>query len=385
MNEGGGPIVLATGGTGGHVFPAQALARALAGRGYRLVLITDRRGDAYGGPLGALEVFRIRAAGISGVGLAARISALFKLGLGFLQARRHLKRLKPRAVVGFGGYPSIPTMIAAARLGLKTVIHEQNAVLGRANRFLAPRAGRIATAFDTVASLREEDAVRTVRTGNPVRSEVIEKSRPYAAPGAEGPIEILVTGGSQGASVFGEIIPPALAALPQALRGRLRVTQQCPEDGMEAVRQVYGSAGIEAELAPFFGDIPERLARAHLLVCRSGASTVAELAATGRPAIMIPYPHAIDDHQRENAGRLCDAGGGWLMVQDSITTESLSALVRSLLEEPAKLEQAAKCAASTGAPAAAETLADLVVELIGDGSMTTPESPAGESPREATA
>lgn len=384
MNRGGGPIVLATGGTGGHVFPAQALARALAGRGYRLVLITDRRGDAWGGPLGALEVFRIRAGGISGVGLAARTSALFKLALGLLQARRHLRRLKPRAVVGFGGYPSVPTMVAAAWLGLKTVIHEQNAVLGRANRFLARRAGRIATAFDSVASLREEDAARAVRTGNPVRPEVIEKSRPYAAPGAEEPIEILVTGGSQGASVFGEIVPPALAALPEALRGRLRVAQQCPADGMEAVREAYEGAGIEAELAPFFGDIPERLARAHLLICRSGASTVAELAATGRPAIMIPYPHAIDDHQRENAGRLCDAGGGWLMVQDSITTESLSALIRSLLEEPEKLERAARCAALAGIPDAADKLADLVCDLIGDGDGAAPGNPAAGARKEAT-
>ena len=385
MNRGDGPIVLATGGTGGHVFPAQALARVLSGRGYRLVLITDRRGDAYGGPLGVLEALRIRAAGISGVGLAARISALFKLGLGWLQARRHLKRLKPRAVVGFGGYPSIPTMVAAAGLGLKTVIHEQNAVLGRANRFLAPRAARIATAFDTVANLREADTARVVRTGNPVRSEIIEKSRPYTAPDAAGPIEILVTGGSQGATVFGEIIPPALAALPEALRGRLRVTQQCPEDGIEAVRGAYARAGIESELAPFFDDIPERLARAHLLLCRSGASTVAELAVAGRPAIMIPYPHAIDDHQRENAGRLCDAGGGWLMVQDSITTQSLSALIRSLLEEPEKLARAAHCAARTGAPNAADKLADLVCELIGDGAAAAAEGTAIEPPKEATA
>ncbi len=385
MNRGGGPIVLATGGTGGHVFPAQALARVLSGRGYRLVLITDRRGGAYGGPLGTLESFNIRGAGISGRGLMAKISAAIQLGLGWLQARGHLKRLKPRAVVGFGGYPSIPTMVAAARLGLKTIIHEQNAVLGRANQFLAPRAARIATAFDTVANLRDEDKARVVLTGNPVRSEVIEKSRPYAAPGAAGPIEILVTGGSQGASVFSEIIPPALAALPEALRGRLKVTQQCPEDGIEAVRESYARAGIDAELAPFFDDIPERLARAHLLLCRSGASTVAELAVAGRPAIMIPYPHAIDDHQRENAGRLCDAGGGWLMAQDSITTQSLSALVRSLLEEPEKLERAARCATRTGAPDAAEKLADLVCELIGDSAVAATHNTPVEPPREATA
>jgi UDP-N-acetylglucosamine--N-acetylmuramyl-(pentapeptide) pyrophosphoryl-undecaprenol N-acetylglucosamine transferase len=378
-----GPIVLATGGTGGHVFPAQALARALIGRGYRLVLVTDRRGSAYGGLLGDLETHRIRAAGISGRGLTAKISAVLQLGLGLFQARRLLKQLRPRAVVGFGGYPSVPTMVAAAQLRFKTVIHEQNAVLGRANRVLAPRADRIATAFDTTAMLQEADAARAVRTGNPVRPEVVAASRPYQPPAGDGPIEILVTGGSQGASIFADIIPAALATLPAALCSRLNVTQQCREDDIDAVRGRYAASGIAAELAPFITDIPERLARAHLVICRSGASTVAELAAAGRPAIMIPYPHAIDDHQRENAARLCDAGGGWQLPQSDATAAALCELIGALLADSGKLARAAACAARIGVPDATERLADVVCELIGDAPR--PASAAVHQPEEAPA
>lgn len=354
------------------------------GRGYRLVLVTDRRGSAYSGLLGDLETYRIRAAGISGRGLTARISAVFQLGLGWLQARRLLKRLRPRAVAGFGGYPSVPTVVAASQLKCKTIIHEQNAVLGRANRVLAPYASRIATGFERTAMPRERDQARAVHTGNPVRPEVIEAATPYRAPDGEEPIEILVTGGSQGAAVFSEIIPPALAALPESLRGHLRVTQQCREDGLAKVRAVYEGTGIQAELAPFFSDIPARLARAHLVVGRSGASTVAELAATGRPAIMIPYPHAIDNHQRANAARLCDAGGGWLIPQEDATSESLSGLIRSLLESPDKLQRAAECARRVGVTDAAERLADLVCEMIGDNAHGAAKTEI-DPPKEATA
>ena len=354
------------------------------GRGYRLVLVTDRRGSAYSGLLGDLETYRIRAAGISGRGLTARISAVFQLGLGWLQARRLLKRLRPRAVAGFGGYPSVPTVVAASQLHCKTIIHEQNAVLGRANRVLAPYAARIATGFEKTAMLRERDQARAVHTGNPVRPEVIEAATPYHAPDDAGPIEILVIGGSQGATVFSEIVPAALAALPGSLRGRLRVTQQCREDGLARVRAAYEEIGIPAELASFFHDIPARLARAHLVIGRSGASTVAELAATGRPAIMIPYPHAIDNHQRENAARLCDAGGGWLIPQEDATPDTLSALIRALLESPDKLQRAAECALRIGVTDAAERLADLVCELIGDNAR---EDAANEyeTPKEARA
>ena len=352
------------------------------GRGYRLVLVTDLRGSRYSGLLGELETHRIRAAGISGRGLTARIWAVFQLGLGWLQARSLLKRLGPRAVAGFGGYPSVPTVVAASQLGCKTIIHEQNAVLGRANRVLAPYAARIATGFERVDMLGERDRARAVYTGNPVRPEIIASATPYRAPQPGEPVEILITGGSQGAQIFGEIVPPALTALPEALRARLRITQQCREDGLDGVRRIYEEGGIQAELAPFFNDIPARLARAHLAIGRSGASTVAELAATGRPAIMIPYPHAIDNHQRENAARLCDAGGGWLLPQQDATPEALSALIRSLLEDPDKLQRAATCARRVGVTDAAERLADLVCELIGDKPEDASETTL---PKEATA
>jgi len=378
-----GLIVLATGGTGGHVFPAQALARVLIGRGYRLALITDRRGSVYGGLLGDLETHRIRAAGISGRGLTAKLSAVLQLGLGLLQVRRLLKQLRPRAVVGFGGYSSVPTVVAASQLKCKTIIHEQNAVLGRANRVLAPYAARIATGFEKTAMLRERDQARALHTGNPVRPEVIEAATPYRAPGGEEPIEILVTGGSQGASIFADIIPAALTALSADLRSRLNVTQQCREDDIDAVRGRFAASGIAAELATFITDIPKRLARAHLVICRSGASTVAELAAAGRPAIMIPYPHAIDDHQRENAARLCDAGGGWQLPQGDATAPALCELIGALLADSGKLARAAACAARIGAPDAAERLADVVCELIGD--VPRPASAEANQPEEAPA
>jgi len=285
--------------------------------------------------------------------------------------------------VGFGGYPSVPTMVAAAQLGCRTVIHEQNAVLGRANRILAPRADRIATAFEQVAMIQAADAARVVRTGNPVRPEIVAAARPYRAPGGDDPIEILVTGGSQGAAIFADIVPAALTALPEDQRGRLKVTQQCRENEVESVRRSYAASGIAAELATFITDMPDRLARAHLAICRSGASTVAELAAAGRPAIMIPYPHAIDDHQRENAARLCDAGGGWQLPQSDATAAALRELVASLLANPERLARAAACAARAGAPDAAERLADVVCELIGDApDVATAEY---DPPREARA
>ena len=352
-------------------------------RGYRLALVTDRRGSAYGGLLGDLETHRISAAGISGRGLAAKASAVLQLGFGLFQARRLLKKLGPRAVVGFGGYPAVPTMVAASQLRFKTIIHEQNAVLGRANRVLAPRADRIATAFDNVSMLKKADATRAVRTGNPVRPEVIAAATSYEAPTADGPIEILITGGSQGASIFSDIVPAALAALSDTVRSRLRVTQQCREDGIERVRTSYRTSGIAAELASFITDIPVRLARAHLVISRSGASTVAELAAAGRPAVMVPYPHAVDNHQRENAARLCDVGGGWMLQQDDATVAALSTLIGSLLAAPDKLARAAGCADRFGAPDATERLADLVCEVIGDRSAG--DSGGADEPVEACA
>lgn len=368
------PIVLAAGGTGGHVFPAQALAMELRARGYRLVLVADQRSEAFDGALGELEVHRIDAAGISGKGYLAKLTAILRLGRGYLQARRLLRQIDPIVVVGFGSYPSAPTVLAAQHLGRKTVLHEQNAVLGRANRLLAPRATRIATAFRSVRSIRAADREKAVWTGNPVRPEVVAiRDCPYSPPGVEGDLNLLVFGGSQGAKILGEVVPAALSMLDAELRKRLHVVQQCREDEAPIARSVFQKAGIRAEVAAFFDDMPERLAKAALVICRSGASTIAELTALGRPSLLVPFAHATDDHQTANAEGLCDAGGGWIIQQEALTAEHLAARVASLLAPGPTLPMAAKCAEQMGKPEAATLLADLVVSVLGgngDGDMT---------------
>ena len=366
MTAEGKLIVLSSGGTGGHVFPAQALAERLLARGHRLCLITDRRGDSYGEAFAGIDTRFIQAAGVSGRGPVAKAVAVFRLGIGFLQARRLLRELQPDVVVGFGGYPTIPTLLAASHLKIRTVIHEQNAVLGRANRLLAPRATKIATAFKTTAFLRDADLERSVWTGNPVRPDIRDiRDMPYPEFGTDRPIRILVTGGSQGASVFASVVPEALAALPEPLRRRVRVTQQCRREDLAAVRAAYAGSGIEATLSNFFNDIPQRLAAAHLVICRAGASTTAELTSAGRPAILVPYPHAIDDHQTANAARLCDSGGAWLIPDGDFTAEVLTARLLSLFSMDTTLEMAAACAGRVGMPEAAERLADVVLGVAG--------------------
>ena len=367
-------IILSSGGTGGHVFPAQALAEKLLSQGHRLALITDRRGDSYGDSFPGIETRFVQAAGVSGRGPVAKGVALFRLAVGFFQARNLLREMKPDVVVGFGGYPTIPTMLAASRLKIKTVIHEQNAVLGRANRLLAPRASRI-TAFKTTAHLRDADLERTVWTGNPVRPEILAlRNQPFPALDAESPIRILITGGSQGASVFSKVVPEALASLPDSLRSRIRITQQCRREDISSVRAAYAQTETEAVLAPFFDDIPKRLGEAHLVICRAGASTTAELSCAGRPAILVPYPHAIDDHQTVNAARFCDSGGAWMIPDSDFTPKVLSDRLISLFSMRSTLEMAARCAARAGMPEAAERLANLVLGVVtenGNGARAT--------------
>ena len=274
--------VLAAGGTGGHLFPAEAVARLLVEHGGAVHLLTDRRADAFAAAVPGVTIDRVRAGRLGGGPLHAAYG-LAELAVGIVQARRLLRRLAPAAVAGFGGYPSVPTMLAAARLDLPTLIHEQNVVLGRANRLLAPRARRIATGFAATQGLRDDDRVRAVHTGNPVRPAILAVgATPYMPPLET--IELLVTGGSQGARIFGEIVPPALARLPAELRARLRVSQQARPENKEEVAARYRELGIDAEIASFFDDMPARLRRAHLVLCRAGASTIAELAAAGRPA-----------------------------------------------------------------------------------------------------
>lgn len=366
-------ILLTAGGTGGHVFPAEALAGELQNRGFALALVTDRRGQGFSGALGMLPTHRISSGGIAGRRLSARLRAMFELALGFLQARRLLRRLRPVAVIGFGGYASLPAMLAATIAGIPTALHEQNAVLGRANRLLAGRVTRIATSFPSVSHLLPAWQRKVVRTGMPVRSPVIAlREQPYSPPSGQDPVRILVLGGSQGARVLSEVVPAALGALPEHWRRRLRVSQQCRPEDLDAVRAAHEESGIAADLASFFKDVPERLADAHLVIARSGASTVAELTAMGRPAILIPYPHAIDDHQTANARALDEAGAGWLIPQASFTAESLSARLLSLLALPESLARTAACARAIGTPDAASRLADLVNGLVGLPTEATP-------------
>lgn len=359
------PIVLVAGGTGGHVFPAEALAGELRARGYTLALFTDQRGEFFSGELGSLATHQIRSGRVSSGGVFRRARGLIDLALGGLQSRRLLAALKPSAVVGFGGYPSVPPMLAAASLGIPTVIHEQNALLGRANRLLAPRVHAIATAFAQVSGLRPADKGKAVMTGNPVRPGVRSlRSQAYPALTSDSPIHLLITGGSQGATVFSDVVPAALARLSDALRKRLRVSQQCRPEDIERARAAYARTQIAVELATFFHDIPQRLAQSHLVICRSGASTLAELTTAGRPAILVPYPHAMDDHQTVNAKALEAAGAAHVIAQPDFTPEMLMARLKLLFAQPPTLARMAKHAHDYGQQDAAANLANLVIGLL---------------------
>lgn len=358
-----GTVVLAAGGTGGHLFPAEALAIELLGRGKEVHLLSDARAEAFAGRPGEIAIHQVRAARLSG-GPAQAAHALGELALGALQARRLLRRLSPTCAIGFGGYPSVPTMLAAVYLGLPTLIHEQNAVLGRANRLLAPRVRRIATGFPATAGMRHTDRARAIHTGNPVRPALLAVGQPnYAAPHRGGPIELLILGGSQGARIMSEALPPALAALPTRLREMLRVSHQARPEDLPAAEAIYRRNRVSAELRSFFTDVPERLARAHLAICRAGASTIAELAAIGRPALLIPYPFATDDHQTANARSFAEAGGGWVVAQPELRPDTLALRLEGLLDDSAALTTAAERAARFGRRDAAQELARLAIEI----------------------
>ena len=363
MTVGGIPIVIAAGGTGGHFFPAEALAAELMARGRRVVLLTDARSGGLKSPVFAQAETHVRpGAGIAGRGLLRGVKAIFSLAAGVVRARALLSRLNPGVVVGFGGYPCVPPILGTRLLRHRpaAILQEQNAVLGRANRFLSRYADRLALGF--AATTRVPAGIRTEVTGNPVRPAIAALAdADYAAPRTE--IRLLILGGSLGARVFSDVVPAALTALPQALRARLRVTQQCRQEDLERVRTAYASAGIPAELAPFFADVADRLLSAHLVIARAGASTVAELAVAGRPAILVPLPGAIDDHQTGNARALAEAGGAWTMPQSNFTPETLTAKLTELLNAPNALTAAAIGARTQARPNAAALLADLVEAL----------------------
>jgi UDP-N-acetylglucosamine--N-acetylmuramyl-(pentapeptide) pyrophosphoryl-undecaprenol N-acetylglucosamine transferase len=355
--------MLAAGGTGGHLFPAQALAEELVSRGFRIHLLTDERVRDYGKGFPAEATHVIPSASLSLSQPHKIPGRAWSLYRGYRASRHVIQTEKAVAVAGFGGYPSLPPLMAATRLRLPTLVHEQNSVLGRANKLLAGRVSAVATSFVDVRGLPAGS--RAVFTGNPVRAVVkTQAAAPYPSLTTEGPINLLVFGGSQGARFFADAMPGTLSALPAALRQRLRVTQQCRDEDMARVRAAYDAAGIAADLSPFFMDMPKRMAASHLVVCRSGASTIAELGVVGRPAVMVPLPHAIDNDQLRNAESFAGAGGGWVQAQDGIAPTGFAAFLAGLLADPETLKEAAAAALRQGKPGAAQALADLVQRLL---------------------
>lgn len=356
-------IVLAAGGTGGHVFPAEALAQELLAQGHRLALITDKRGTGYTGTLGLVDTHHIRGQGLTGKGVVDKIKGVIALGAGVLDARRLLQQLNPAAVVGFGGYASAPTVLAATQLRIPTVIHEQNAVLGRTNKLLARRVNRVCTSFDL--SKPAPTGATIIRTGMPVRPAIAAmRNTPYATPDAEGPFRIVVLGGSQGARIFSDVIPAAVRLLPEALRKRLEITQQCRPEELDRTHALYAEAGAHVQLRAFFDNVPALMANAHLLITRSGASTVAEATVIGRPSLLVPYPFAADDHQTANAKAVDAAGGAWMVPQPQFTAADLAARLAAFAAAPYGLAGAATAAGAFAVPDAATRLADVVTALI---------------------
>jgi UDP-N-acetylglucosamine--N-acetylmuramyl-(pentapeptide) pyrophosphoryl-undecaprenol N-acetylglucosamine transferase len=354
-------VLLAAGGTGGHLFPAEALAAALAARGVAVELATDARAVGYGGKFPARSTHVIPSATPRGPFGYAKAGGVIALGVA--KAYGLLGRLRPAAVVGFGGYPSIPPVLAAGLRRIPSMIHEQNGVMGRANRLLAPRVTAIATSFSGVLDHEPALARKATRTGNPLRPAVIAAIAPYATPAPSGPFRLLAFGGSQGARIMSDVVPPAVERLDAAVRARLSVVQQARPEDLERVRSTYARLGVAAEVAPFFLDLPTRIAAAHLVVSRSGASTVAELAALGRPAVLVPLPHALDQDQLANARVLEAAGGAILLRQDTFTPERLAHEIAALAADPARLAAMASAARAAGAPDAANRLADLVMKV----------------------
>ena len=359
-----GPFVLAAGGTGGHLFPAQALAGELLRRGRRVVVMTDGRGHNYGQAFPGAEIATVPAATFAGQSALGRVIALGVIAAGVLASLRKMRRLRPRAVVGFGGYPSLPIMMAASLAHIPAALHEQNAVLGRVNRLLAPRVKKIAASFP-FARFAPKNPEQVIFTGNPVRAEAVALSGAnYSPPEPNGPIRLLVFGGSQGARALSELVPAAVVRLSPDLVKRLEITQQARAEDLALVQDTYNTAGVNAEVAKFFSDLPRRMAAAHLVIARSGASTLSELTVIGRPSILVPYPFAMDDHQAANAAVLEDAGAAWVIRQEALDAEKLSALLADVLSRPETLSARAAAAKALGHPDAAARLADLAEHLV---------------------
>jgi len=357
-------IWLATGGTGGHVFPAEALAEVLMARGYRVTFLVDARAAAVRDRFPQATTHILPAASPTARGIIRKFTAGWQLLHGFLRALKLIHQEKPKAVVSFGGYASVPAAIATIMARVPLILHEQNAVLGRAHRLVLCCAARTALSFPRTLHADMQACTRMIHTGNPVRAGIrTVRDLPYPAPRTDGPFTLLITGGSQGAKIFSDIIPDALALLQPEIRDRLEVIQQCRTEDLEPVRERYRRAGINAVLAPFFTDMPQRLAIAHLVLARAGASTCTELIAVGRPALLAPLPSATDNHQTYNAHYLVDAGAAWLLPQSTLTAEHLAHRLTEIIQAPDLLAQTAAAARALGRPEAADCLADVVAEF----------------------
>ncbi|WP_105382546.1 undecaprenyldiphospho-muramoylpentapeptide beta-N-acetylglucosaminyltransferase [Neorhizobium alkalisoli] len=357
-----GIVLLAAGGTGGHVFPAEALGHELRARGYSVHLVTDSRAERYAGTFPADEIHVVPSATFGSKNPIALARTGWKLWTGLRAARRLIGRLKPLAVVGFGGYPTVPPLMASTAMGVPSMIHEQNAVMGRANKALTGKVQAIAGGF--LPETEGPYAGKTVTTGNPVRPAVLAASNvPYVASRDSDPFRLVVFGGSQGAQYFSSAVPTALSLLDQAERDRLAVTQQARPEDKDRVTSCFAKLKAPADISSFFSDMAERLATAHLVICRSGASTVSEIAVIGRPAILVPYPHALDHDQAANAAALVATGGAQVVPQSELSPERLAALVSAAMKEPERLEKMAAAAKSAGRPNAAILLADMVVAI----------------------
>jgi UDP-N-acetylglucosamine--N-acetylmuramyl-(pentapeptide) pyrophosphoryl-undecaprenol N-acetylglucosamine transferase len=363
-----GIILLAAGGTGGHVFPAEALAYKLKERGYSVHLVTDSRAARYAGTFPADEIHVVPSATIGSKNPINVARSLWTLWTGMRAARKLIRTIKPLCVVGFGGYPTVPPLLAATRMGVPAMIHEQNAVMGRANKALAGRVQAIAGGF-----LPENGGAfpeKTVTTGNPVRPAVVEAAKiPYLPSGPADSFNLVVFGGSQGAQYFAKAIPTAVSLLEDGLRKRLRITQQVRPEDMETVQNCVVRLEMGADIAPFFNDMAERIGAAHLVICRSGASTVSEISVIGRPAILVPYPYALDHDQAANAAALAANGGAKVIAQSELSPEKLSTILRGAMTSPEKLVKMAAAAKLSGKPDAANLLADMVEAIAGKHSI----------------
>ncbi len=374
-------IVLAAGGTGGHMFPALAVAEVLKRRGVEPVLVTDDRGERYAGGFADMEKHVLPAANVT----RGKVSGAVNLMRATVAARKLFADMRPLAVMGLGGYATLPALIAARLRGIPTCIHEQNAVLGRVNRLAAGFIDRIGLSFADTRRLDGKHRGKVIVTGNPVRAEVVAAAgAAYAPPAATDPVRLLVLGGSQGASVLSEVVPQALVRLPDALRARLHVTQQCRPEDIDAVRDIYAKSAVASDLAPFFSDVAARLVDSHLVIARAGASTISELEVTGRPSILVPLPGAMDDHQTANASSLATAGGAWVIRQPDFTPDELAGRIEALVNGQGALAAAAAAARGRAAPDAAERLADMVLGLANQRLDSRSEAegalPAGDGP-----